>query len=74
MFQNSAIRRKVLLVNSSEHPPLCFGSYDSMMRKRNITKKINPAGVCFEDQFFWVNFEKQVFLEKTLDFPATVNK
>ena len=74
MFKNATVRNKILLVNSSEHSSLSFGSQDPMMRETNITEIINSASISFENYFLWVHIKMQLLEQKICYFTETVNQ
>lgn len=74
MTKNAVVRNEVFLIDPLEHPSLCLGSQNSMMRKTNISEIINAAGVRFEDYFLWMHLKTQLFAQKDLDFFKTTHQ
>src|SRR3989338_11372719 len=74
MGENSIIGSKIFLIDSFKHPSFCLGSYNSMTRKTDVSKVINSAGVCFENQFLGMYCKMQLMVKKSLNLLKTINQ
>lgn len=74
MLENPIVRGEVFLAYPPEHSSLCLSSQNPMMRKANISKVINTAGVRLEDNLFWMNIKVQVLVQESFYFLQTINQ